>query len=156
MKLDIIHHNVTHWRTDKNLLKRNPDIITINSHGLDSTKGQFLKLFTYSNKTTSSGMATGAAILTKIEKNFFINALNLLNKYFLQISFLKNSNGKKCRIKFKKSPYFLILSLLFLTFATFLWTGLLSRWCWLNSLMHLARFFLLVFSSHLLLLILVL
>ena len=70
MKLDLIHHNVNHWGSDKNLLSNyylqsNPDIIKINSHGLDSTKGQFLKLFTYSNKTTGSGMATGAAILTK-------------------------------------------------------------------------------------------
>ena len=70
MKLDIIHHNVRHWGSDKNLLSNyylqsNPDIITINSHGLDSTKGQFLKLFNYSNKTSGSGMATGAAILTK-------------------------------------------------------------------------------------------
>lgn len=46
-------------------LKYNPDLITINSHGLDPTKGEFLKLYTYSNKTSGTGLHAGAAILTK-------------------------------------------------------------------------------------------
>ena len=70
MKLEIIHQNVRCWGNDKNqlanyYLKYNPDVITINSHGLDPAAGEFLKLYTYSNKTSGTGKHAGAAILTK-------------------------------------------------------------------------------------------
>ena len=70
MKLDIIHHNVRHWGNGKNILanyylKHNPDVITINSHGLNPASGDFVKLFSYSNKTSGIGKHSGAAILTK-------------------------------------------------------------------------------------------
>lgn len=70
MKLDIIHHNVRHWDNGKNILanyylKHNPDVISINSHGLNPANGEFVKLFSYSNKTSGTGKHSGAAILTK-------------------------------------------------------------------------------------------
>ena len=74
MRLDIIHHNVRTWGRYKNnlsnyYLTHNPDIISINSHGLDSNKDQFLKIFSYSNLTTGNGPHSGTAILCKLIKN---------------------------------------------------------------------------------------
>ena len=70
MKLELIHHNVRNWSYDKHqlanyYLKHNPDIITLNLHGLDHAAGQFLKLYTYSNKTSGTGIHAGATVLTK-------------------------------------------------------------------------------------------
>ena len=49
MRLNIIHHNVRNWGHYKHdlsnhYLKHNPDIISINSHGLSSNNNQFLKI----------------------------------------------------------------------------------------------------------------
>ena len=70
IKLDIIHHNVRHWGKYKNdlsnyYLKHNADILSLNSHGLDTNKRQFLKIFTYSNLTSGTGMQAGTALLAK-------------------------------------------------------------------------------------------
>ena len=67
MRLDIIHHNVRTWGHYKNnlsnyYLKHNSDIISINSHGLNSDNNQFLKMLSYSNLTS------GTAILCKTTK----------------------------------------------------------------------------------------
>ena len=70
MKLDVIHHNVRHWGRYKNdlsnyYLKHNADVLSLNSHGLDTNKKQFLKIFTYSNLTSGTGIHAGTALLTK-------------------------------------------------------------------------------------------
>ena len=44
MKLGLIHHNVRNWGYNKHqlanyYLKHNPDVITLNSHGLDPAAG---------------------------------------------------------------------------------------------------------------------
>ena len=70
MRLDIIHHNVRHWGQHKNdlvnyYLKHNPDIISINSHGLNSNANKFVKIFSYSNLTTESGPHSSSALLAR-------------------------------------------------------------------------------------------
>ena len=70
MRLDLIHHNVRNWGIHKNnlsnyYLKHNPDIISINSHGLNTDKDQFLKIFSYSNLTSGTGLHAGTALLCK-------------------------------------------------------------------------------------------
>ena len=50
MKIDIIHQNVRCWGKDKNqlanyYLSHNPDVITINAHGLDTRKNLKKKYF---------------------------------------------------------------------------------------------------------------
>ena len=47
MKLDIIHHNVRHWGHYKNgflnyYLQHNSDIITLNSHGLNTNNKYYI------------------------------------------------------------------------------------------------------------------
>ena len=70
MRLDIIHYNVRHWWQHKHdlvnyYLKHNPDIISINSHGLNSNANKFVKIFSYSNLTTGSGPHSGSALLAR-------------------------------------------------------------------------------------------
>ena len=70
MRLDIIHHNVRHWGHHKNdlsnyYLQHNPDVISINSHGLNTDSNKFVKIFSYSNLTSGTGLHSGTALLTR-------------------------------------------------------------------------------------------
>ena len=70
MKLNICHHNVRHWGLHKNMLSNyylshDFDIITINSHGLNSENREFIKIFGYSNITTGNELHAASAILIK-------------------------------------------------------------------------------------------
>ena len=70
MKLKICHHNVRHWGIHKNMLSNyyisnDFDVISINSHGLNTENNEFLKIFGYSNITTGSELHAGTAILIK-------------------------------------------------------------------------------------------
>ena len=70
MRLKICHHNVRHWGIHKNMLSNyyisnNFDIVTINSHGLNTENKEFLKIFGYSNITTGNELHAGTAILIK-------------------------------------------------------------------------------------------
>ena len=70
MKLKICHHNVRHWGIHKNMLanyyiSHDIDIITINSHGLNTENKEFIKIFGYSNITTGNQLHAGSAILIK-------------------------------------------------------------------------------------------
>ena len=70
MRLDIIHHNVRHWGQHKNdlsnyYLKHNPDIISVNSHGLNTNTNKFVKIFSYLNLTSGTEPHAGAALLTR-------------------------------------------------------------------------------------------
>ena len=70
MRLNIIHHNVRTWGRYKNnlsnyYLTHNPNIFSINSHGLNSNKDQFFKIFSYSNLASGNGPHSGTTILCK-------------------------------------------------------------------------------------------
>ena len=97
MRLDIIHHNVRHWGRFKHdltnyYLKHNPDIISLNSHGLNSDNKQFLKIFSYSNLTTGTGIHSGTALLTKTtHKHIHIKATMDTNSLY---SIIHTSHGK--------------------------------------------------------------
>ena len=90
IKLDIIHHNVRHWGKYKNALsnyypKHNADILSLNSHGLDINKRQFLKIFTYSNITTGTGIQQVRHYLPKHSLNTQTSKQTMTQTPFMQL-----------------------------------------------------------------------
>ena len=70
MRLTICHHNVRHWGLHKHMLSNyyishDFDIISINSHGLNTDNKEFIKIFGYSNITTGNELHAGSALLIK-------------------------------------------------------------------------------------------
>ena len=84
MRLHLIHHNVRSWANFCNVqilsnyyLKSNPDIITINSHGI-TQQHKNVKLLHYSGYTKNKQLQSGVAILIKshIQHTFHTNTTN--------------------------------------------------------------------------------
>ena len=113
MKLKICHHNVRHWGIHKNMLSNyylfhDFDILTINSHGLNSENKEFIKIFGYSNITTGNQLHAGSAILLKSKYTHTHYRSNIDNNS--SYSIINTDKGKLIIYTFYRPPRVKLLS----------------------------------------------
>ena len=95
--LNIIHLNVQHWNNNKTsisnyMLEHNPDVVTINSHGIQDT-AKNVKIFGYSGLTVDHGAHRGTAILVKDTIQHTLHSSEFNNSPFLYATIVTN-HGK--------------------------------------------------------------
>lgn len=115
MRLNICHHNVRHWGIHKNMLSNyyisnDFDIITINSHGLNTNNKEFLKIFGYSNITTGNELHAGTAILIKSKYSHTHYKSNIDNN--TSYSIINTDKGKILIFTFYRPPRVNLLPLI--------------------------------------------
>ena len=108
MKLHLIHHNVRSWANfskaqllSNYYLKNDPDVITINSHGLVQPNKN-VKLLHYSAYTKNKQLNSGVAMLIKanIQHTFHTNT----NNNNIMAATIYTSGGKVTIVTFYRPP----------------------------------------------------
>ena len=115
MKLNICQNNVRHWGLHKNMLSNyylshDFDIITINSHGLNTENSEFIKIFGYSNITTGNELHAASAILIK-SKYIHTNYRSNIDKNS-SYSIINTDKGKILIFTFYRPPRIKLLPLM--------------------------------------------